>query len=270
VVAHGLAPGRYTVLNPLAARADAAQLVPPARRERARESEVSVEFTAKHLRLLESASWRGLAVDPKRPYGVSATYEDDVAEIVGDTNLSEAEGRALHADMFYALVALLQHTDIVPGEYPRRTEPPRKSGAWDGYGWCDPYQIPLSPPGRSPWRTDAQPSGETPDTIAGVFLGRLNDGDVDRAFSGLPWSPLWDVEKDRALRDQVRAALSQYGACLGLERVKVQRPAPSLARVAYLMRLERHYLAWSLTFYRARDGWYLTALAFRADPSPLG
>jgi hypothetical protein len=232
-------------------------------------------------RLLHAAGWRGLAVDVKRPYGERRFYELDMAEILGEAIPSVAQGadpddgpelpaeqerrlRGLHTGLGAALQALLRHTPIAPGSYPRIGEPPSHPGSWDGDGYGDPRLLvaPVAPAAGEPG-DERQPT-----LILEAFLDAVGRGDLEAAFEGLPKSPLWGDRLD-SLRAQVQATVAQYGACLGVERARAEAVTPSIQRLAYVMKLERHFLAWSATFYRPRDAWMLVGLSFKGDVSGL-
>jgi hypothetical protein len=149
---HGvLEPGPHSYLNPLAGWRE--DLLPRGWREHARESVVEFEYTVRHATLLRRLSWRGLAVDAKRPYGESAYFELEMAEILGEAGAleeaadgdeqlpaaQEQELRRQHAETLPALQVFLREAVLATGRYPRIGDPPRRPGTWDGEGYFQPY-----------------------------------------------------------------------------------------------------------------------------------
>ena len=128
-----LPPGRYSYPNPLAGRGLELMLPPPVADLGHRQT-VDFEFTAHHDRLLRHLQWRGLLVDPKRPYGDMTYFELDMARILGDTVARGADGapalteqqtrryERLHAQMISALQVFLREAQLAPGQYERLPE----------------------------------------------------------------------------------------------------------------------------------------------------
>jgi hypothetical protein len=146
-----LEPGRHSYLNPLAGWRE--DLVPSQWRESGRKSTVEFVSTPRHATLLRRLSWRGLAVDAKRPYGDSSYFELEMAEVLGDVEpqdedadvdglLSAAQEKGLrqeHAETLPALQVFLREAVVAPGRYPRIGDPPSSPGTWDGEGYLEPY-----------------------------------------------------------------------------------------------------------------------------------
>lgn len=124
-----LRPGEYSYRNPLAGDLKGARA--PGGAPGNPPETVTFAYTADHAKLLRHANWRGLFMDPKRPYGDMTFFELDMAEILGeslplgrDGAPSFAPGQQerydrLHAEMLEALQVFLVHAQMRPGIYPR-------------------------------------------------------------------------------------------------------------------------------------------------------
>lgn len=118
---HGrLEPGSYAYDNPLPGLAAGDALLPPDRPDLA-QLRVSFELRREHLTLLRAASWEGLFMDPKRPYGDSTYYELDMARILGEpgpaagghfTAEQEQRFQRLHEDLLPALQVFLLEAEL--------------------------------------------------------------------------------------------------------------------------------------------------------------
>jgi hypothetical protein len=87
------------------------------------------EVTPDHLKLLKAASWEGVAIDCKRPYGDFTNFPIDMARAlslpitVGEDMIARISPRddermqALHLEMQQVVAAYLRHGDLAPGTY---------------------------------------------------------------------------------------------------------------------------------------------------------
>ena len=85
--------------------------------------------TPEHIKLLQITSWRGPAIDCKRPYGDFTYFEIDMARALGISIGTSPKGYAeisdeavarmdaLHLDMLFVLHAYLRFARIAPGRY---------------------------------------------------------------------------------------------------------------------------------------------------------
>jgi len=124
-----LQPGTYSYRNPLVGSLQGAR-APDGAEGKAAES-VTFDYTPDHAKLLRHANWRGLFMDPKRPYGEMTFFELDMAEILGESVPRAQDGAPsfapgqqerydrLHAQMLEALQVFLVHARMRPGAYPR-------------------------------------------------------------------------------------------------------------------------------------------------------
>jgi hypothetical protein len=108
------------------------------------------------------------------------------------------------------------------------------------------------------------PSSPQPTAVVESFLQRVGKGEVDAAIDALPKGGLLtsQPEKVDAIRRQTKLAIGAYGGYLGIERIRETQYSPSMVRLMYLMKLEEHFLVWSLVFYRPKDQWQLAAVSF--------
>lgn len=122
-LSHGtLTPGQYEYRNPLVELPDLAPALPDELRHLAVERTVVVDFTTEHHALLREARWRGLWMDPKRPYGDMTYLELDMAEILGQPTDRGDDGRLpsgqerrlwkLHTETLSALQVYLRQAVI--------------------------------------------------------------------------------------------------------------------------------------------------------------
>jgi hypothetical protein len=119
VLEHGtLEAGSYRYDNPLVAISFAEQMLPAELAHLAKEKSVSFAFTAQHAKLLRHARWRGLFMDPKRPYGDMTSFELDMADIL-KVPADQQRLWKLHTETLPALQIYLQKASIAPGDYPR-------------------------------------------------------------------------------------------------------------------------------------------------------
>ncbi len=120
---------------------------------------------------------------------------------------------------------------------------------------------------------DAAPveSPKEPVDLTEAFLEQVASGQVDAAFEALPKSSVWAsrAQQVEILRGQTKTALGLYGRYIGIERIRESRYSPSITRLTYLMKMEQHFLVWNLVFYKPRDRWELSAVAFVDQPSGL-
>lgn len=115
---HGkLAAGTYKYDNPLVGVPFAANMLPEEIANLAKDEVVSFTFTDQHALLLRNASWLGLFMDAKRPYGDRTSFERDMATIL-KVPLDEEKLRKLHTETPPALQVYLQNAKLEPGEYP--------------------------------------------------------------------------------------------------------------------------------------------------------
>jgi hypothetical protein len=130
LLAHGrLEAGTYRYENPLVELPFASKMLPPEIAALAKERVVSFALTGRHVALLRHARWRGLFMNPKRPYGDFTYFELDMAEILGEQVARTADGKLpdkeeqrlwkLHTETLPALQLYLQKASITPGDYPR-------------------------------------------------------------------------------------------------------------------------------------------------------
>lgn len=128
-LAHGqLTPGRYEYANPLLDLEFATEGLPEEIGSLARDQTVHFDLADHHLALLRAARWRGLWMNAKRPYGDMTYFELDMADILGEAVVRDAEGRLpasqekrlwrLHAETLPALQIYLRHAAIDLGDYP--------------------------------------------------------------------------------------------------------------------------------------------------------
>ena len=108
----------YRYDNPLAGVSFAANTLPDELAHLAKEKSVSFAFTARHAKLLHNARWRGMFMNPKRPYGDMSSFERDMATILNEPE-DEEKLWILHTEMLPALQVWLLKATIAPGEYPR-------------------------------------------------------------------------------------------------------------------------------------------------------
>jgi hypothetical protein len=85
--------------------------------------------TRDHLTLLKTASWRGSAIDCKRPYGDFTNFTIDMASALGlpvtagadriarISPQDEERMEALHDEMLHVVAAYLRHGVLEPGAY---------------------------------------------------------------------------------------------------------------------------------------------------------
>jgi hypothetical protein len=117
VLEHGkFEAGTYRYHNPLAAIPFAEQTLPSELAHLAKEDKVSFTFTEQHAKLLRHARWRGLFMNPKRPYGDMTSFERDMADIL-KVPVDEQRLWTLHTETLPALQIYLQQANIAPGEY---------------------------------------------------------------------------------------------------------------------------------------------------------
>jgi hypothetical protein len=117
LLAHGeLEAATYRYDNPLVTLSLAEETLPPELAHLAKDKSVSFPFTEQHAALLRHARWRGLFMNPKRPYGDMTSFERDMAAIL---KVPEDERRLwkLHTETLPALQIYLQKASIAPGEY---------------------------------------------------------------------------------------------------------------------------------------------------------
>jgi hypothetical protein len=55
----------------------------------------TLAFTAEHRKLLKALRWEGMSTNPKRPYGDRASFELDVAGLLGERVPGDAQGQPL-------------------------------------------------------------------------------------------------------------------------------------------------------------------------------
>jgi hypothetical protein len=119
LLAHGkLEAGTYRYDNPLVDLSFAANTLPEELTHLAKEKSVSFAFTARHAKLLRNARWRGMFMNPKRPYGDMTSFERDMAAIL-DEPADEQKLWTLHTETLPALQVYLMKASIAPGEYAR-------------------------------------------------------------------------------------------------------------------------------------------------------
>ena len=80
--------------------------------------------TSEHLKLLRALRWEGLMVNAKRPYGDMTYFELDMADVLGEPSVQEADGQLpaaqaerlgrLHEETRLALQDFLQHARLDP------------------------------------------------------------------------------------------------------------------------------------------------------------
>lgn len=97
------------------------------------EPTLSFAFTHEHARLIRGASYRGLSIDSKRPYGDMTSFFIDMADLLDMPFTRDARGTPqfsdaqiahftqLHHDMLFALTVFLRYARIEPGLFTRAT-----------------------------------------------------------------------------------------------------------------------------------------------------
>lgn len=93
------------------------------------EGNKAFEVTSDHFKLLKVASWRGTAIDCKRPYGNFTNFTIDMARALGLPITAGADNiarispqdeermDALHLQMQNVVAAYLRHASLSPGTY---------------------------------------------------------------------------------------------------------------------------------------------------------
>ncbi|UXY17264.1 hypothetical protein N8I74_09720 [Chitiniphilus purpureus] len=80
-----------------------------------------------------------------------------------------------------------------------------------------------------------------------------------------PYWPLPAVEVDNmANQTSVQWPLvrQRFGLSIGTEFVSQVEGGPSLARLVYLQKFQRHALRWVFTFYKPKDRWVINSVSF--------
>ena len=72
------------------------------------------------------------------------------------------------------------------------------------------------------------------------------------------------------LKQQTESGLPLYGKVLGYEVVYNEQLSNSLARLVYILKLERHPTIWEFYFYKPGDQWILINVKFNDKLDMLG
>lgn len=114
---------------------------------------------------------------------------------------------------------------------------------------------------------------QTPQQIAEKFLTGLKDGKVSASYDELfAGSNILTAQPEavKKLKQQTESGLPLYGKVLGFEVVHNEQLSKSLARLVYVLKLERHPTIWQFHFYKPQDKWVLINVRFNDKYDMLG
>ncbi len=116
-------------------------------------------------------------------------------------------------------------------------------------------------------------AAETPKQKVEKFLAGLQQGKVSESYDELFVGSNISKAKPQAvttLKHQTKSGLPLYGKVLGYEVVHNEQLSNSLARLVYILKLERHPTIWEFYFYKPGDQWVLINVKFNDKLDLLG
>ena len=123
----------------------------------------------------------------------------------------------------------------------------------------------------SPTRAVPPPAG--PQADADRVMRLVAAGGYEPAGEELARQYVWPGPKDRfaGMLKHYREVLASIGSNLGAplgeaDLVRVEPLGRSLARLVYVVKFDKHVVAWRLTYYRPAVEWKLHAVTFDVDP----
>ena len=105
---------------------------------------------------------------------------------------------------------------------------------------------------------------------AEMFLTKLMAGNIGAAYDGIfAGSNIArsNPQMIAQLKKQTANLPSVYGPFLGFERVSSRKLGDSVVGVLYVLKQQRHPIAWEFYFYRVGDDWTLITIRFRDQMS---
>ena len=102
------------------------------------------------------------------------------------------------------------------------------------------------------------------------FLGTVQKAQVAAAYAKLFEGSNIGADQAQNLRRQTEATLAPLGRVLGYEMIREEQFTPSLTRLVYILRLERHPTLWEFYFYRPGNRWFVAEINLSQKFDSLG
>lgn len=108
-------------------------------------------------------------------------------------------------------------------------------------------------------------AAQTPQQMVERFLTGIQQGKISESYDQLFVGSTILASKPQAvstLKHQTKTGLPLYGKILGYEKVHNEQFSNSLARLVYILKLERHPTIWQFYFYKPGSQWVLINVKF--------
>jgi len=116
-------------------------------------------------------------------------------------------------------------------------------------------------------------AAQTPQQIVEKFLSGIQKGKISESYDELFKGSNILTAKPQAvttLKHQTKTGLPLYGKVLGFEKIHNEQLSKSLARLVYVLKVERHPTIWQFYFYKPYDQWVLINVKFNDQYDLLG
>lgn len=111
------------------------------------------------------------------------------------------------------------------------------------------------------WATHGN-AQQTPRAIAEAFLTAAAQGQVANGYKKLFEGSNITGNQAAGIRSRTEAALPTYGKALGIELLREEQFGPSLSRLVYMIKSERHPTLWEFYFYKPANRWFVAEVNF--------
>lgn len=112
-----------------------------------------------------------------------------------------------------------------------------------------------------------------PKARAEEFLGGIQRGDIAGAYDRLFQGSAIPKDKPQTVtlaKQQTPSVIPLYGRILGYDLIHEEKFGPSLTRLVYLMRAEKHPVTWEFYFYKPKAEWFVANVLFNDQFTSLG
>ena len=120
------------------------------------------------------------------------------------------------------------------------------------------------------WLVSCAAFAQSPRAQGDNFMTSLSKGQVgaayEKAFEGSNIGP----DQAQSMRRQTEANLVPLGRLLGYDLIREENLGPSLTRLVYLLKSERHATLWELYYYRPASRWILAEINFSQKFDAIG
>ncbi|UDQ99350.1 hypothetical protein AAEX28_04515 [Lentisphaerota bacterium WC36G] len=102
------------------------------------------------------------------------------------------------------------------------------------------------------------------------FLTELKKDDIPKALELFDKKTiLLKKEADfikKKISTHIPLMASRYGKIIDIEFVKKETLAPSIIKMVYLLKFEKHFIAWKFYFYKPQDKWLFSQVMYSDQP----